>query len=87
MITDLFREGIRQVVLLSSFPLVIAAIVAVIVSILQAATQIQDQTSAFLLRVAAYGGALFFFAPAVSRGAVRFTIICFQAASAVGKGG
>lgn len=87
MMIELFREGIRQVVILATLPLIIAAIVAVFVSIMQAATQIQDQTSAFLIRMVAFGGALFFVAPALSRGAIRFTIFCFQTASVVARGG
>ena len=87
MINDLFREGIRHVVILSAIPLVLAALLSVLVSILQAATQLQEQTSAFLLRLLTYGLALFLVAPAISRGAIRFTIICFQAASEAAKGG
>lgn len=83
---ELFRAGIMQMLVLASLPLVLSAVVSVVVSILQAATQIQEQTSAFLLRVAAYGVALFFVAPAVSRGAIRFTILCFQTASVAARG-
>ena len=85
VVTELFREGVRDFLLIATVPLFISAAISIVVSILQAATQLQEQTATFLIKVGSYGVALFFFAPAIARGAVRFTTYCFQSAAAFAR--
>jgi flagellar biosynthesis protein FliQ len=85
VVTELFREGVRNFLVISTVPLLITAAISIIVSILQAATQLQEQTATFLIKVGSYAVALFFFAPAIARGAVRFTTFCFQSAASFAK--
>lgn len=86
-VTELLREGFRQFVVIASVPLIVSAGVSIVVSLFQAATQLQEQTAPFLIRIVTYGVALFLCAPAIGRGAVRFTVGCFQSAAALARNG
>jgi flagellar biosynthesis protein FliQ len=66
VVTELFREGVRNFLVIATVPL-------------------QEQTATFLIKVGSYAVALFFFAPAIARGAVRFTTFCFQSAASIAK--
>ncbi|WP_158783749.1 type III secretion system export apparatus subunit SctS [Pantoea sp. BAV 3049] len=57
-ILTLFRQAMLLVVLLSAPPLIVAVIVGVIVSLLQAVMQLQDQTLPFAIKLVAVGVAL-----------------------------
>lgn len=50
---DLLRSGILQVVILATPVLLVAMVVGLIVSILQATTSIQEQTLTFVPKIAA----------------------------------
>ena len=54
-ILTLFRQGLMLVVILSAPPLVVAVIAGVIVSLVQAAMQLQDQTLPFCIKLMAVG--------------------------------
>ncbi|AGB84127.1 type III secretion system export apparatus subunit SctS [Serratia rhizosphaerae] len=54
-ILSFFRQAMLLVVLLSAPPLIVAVLVGVITSLLQAAMQLQDQTLPFCLKLVAVG--------------------------------
>jgi len=62
-VVALMNGGIIQILLLSAPVLIIGTIVGLIVSILQATTQIQDQTISFVPKIVAILGALIIFGP------------------------
>jgi type III secretion protein S len=51
----LFREGMLLVVLLSAPPLIVAVVVGVLTSLVQALMQIQDQTLPFGIKLVSVG--------------------------------
>jgi type III secretion protein S len=53
VLTDLTHKALMLVLLLSLPPIVTAAVVGVLVSLVQAVTQIQDQTLSFAFRLVA----------------------------------
>ncbi|HBV90324.1 MAG TPA: EscS/YscS/HrcS family type III secretion system export apparatus protein [Pantoea sp.] len=57
-ILTLFRQGLLLVVILSAPPLLVAVIAGVIISLVQAAMQLQDQTLPFAIKLVAVGIAL-----------------------------
>ena len=54
-ILTLFKQALLLVVMLSAPPLIVAVIVGVIVSLLQAVMQLQDQTLPFAIKLVAVG--------------------------------
>lgn len=52
---NLFRQAMVLVVMLSAPPLVVAVIVGVLISLLQAVMQLQDQTLPFAIKLVAVG--------------------------------
>ncbi|WP_173633357.1 type III secretion system export apparatus subunit SctS [Paramixta manurensis] len=54
----MFKQAMLMVVMLSAPPLVVAVIVGVIVSLLQAVMQLQDQTLPFAIKLVAVGATL-----------------------------
>ncbi|ACT13252.1 type III secretion system export apparatus subunit SctS [Pectobacterium aroidearum] len=57
-IITLFRQAMVMVVLLSAPPLLVAVIVGVLISLLQAVMQLQDQTLPFAVKLISVGLAL-----------------------------
>lgn len=53
VLTDLTHKALMLVLLLSLPPIITAAVVGVVVSLVQAVTQIQDQTLSFAFRLVA----------------------------------
>jgi type III secretion HrpO family protein len=53
ILTDLTHKALVLVLLLSLPPIVVAAVVGILVSLVQAVTQIQDQTLSFAFRLVA----------------------------------
>ncbi|WP_300729761.1 type III secretion system export apparatus subunit SctS [Pseudomonas sp.] len=53
--TLLFKQGMLLVVLLSAPPLIVAVVVGVLTSLIQALMQIQDQTLPFGIKLVAVG--------------------------------
>jgi flagellar biosynthetic protein FliQ len=51
MITDLMKESVYVIAVTSGLPLLLAAIVGLVVSVLQAATQIQEQSVPYVLKL------------------------------------
>lgn len=54
-ILTLFRQAMLLVVLLSAPPLIVAVLVGVVISLVQAAMQLQDQTLPFSIKLVAVG--------------------------------
>jgi len=55
---NFFQQGLMLSILLSAPPLIIAAACGMIVSLLQAVTQIQDQTLPYVVKLVAVGATL-----------------------------
>lgn len=83
---DLAREGLYLVVLLVAPPVGAAVVAGLSVSILQTATQIQEQTVGFAVRMAAVVAALLAAAPWMGAQLVVFTQTAFELIRAVGTG-
>ena len=67
------REGLILVLLLSAPPLIASLVIGFVVGLLQAATQIQDQTLAFVPKLVIVLGVLAATAPVLGTSLVRFT--------------
>ena len=67
------REGLILVLLLSAPPLLASLVIGFVVGLLQAATQIQDQTLAFVPKLVIVLGVLAATAPVLGASLVRFT--------------
>lgn len=52
---NFFQQGLMMAILLSAPPLIIAAACGMVVSLLQAVTQIQDQTLPYVVKLVAVG--------------------------------
>jgi flagellar biosynthetic protein FliQ len=73
------REGLLLVLLLSGPPLVASMVVGFVVSLLQAATQIQDQTLAFVPKLVVVMIVLAAMGPILGASLVRFSQSLFLA--------
>ena len=74
----LFREGLLMVLMLSAGPLLAALITALVVSVFQVATQLQDQTLSFVSKLIAVSLLLAVIAPWMLSQTVRFTHILLE---------
>ncbi len=72
-ITDLLREAIYVMVMIVSVMIVPSLIVGLIVSVFQAATQINEQTLSFLPRLLVTFGTLIVFGPWMANELVEYT--------------
>lgn len=72
-ITDLLREAIYVMVLMVTVIIVPSLIVGLIVSVFQAATQINEQTLSFLPRLLVTFGTLIVFGPWMANELVEYT--------------
>jgi len=81
------REGMLLVLLLAA-PILVAALVAGIISgLLGAFTQIQDPAVSLVPRVAAVGAAIVVFAPSIAHQVVAFADKLWPLITAAGSGG
>ena len=83
---DLAREGLYLVVLLVAPPVGAALVAGLLVSIIQTATQIQEQTVGFAVRMAAVVAALLAAAPWMGAQLIVFTQTAFSMIQSVGSG-
>lgn len=74
VISDIIKDCIVQLLMLSAPVLIIGMVVGLIVSIFQATTSIQDQTLTFVPKIIAIFGALVFFGPWMLLSAKEFTM-------------
>lgn len=75
---EIFREAIMLTFKLALPILLIAMIVGLVIAILQAATQIHEQTISFAPKAVAVGLALFFMAPWMTNEILDFVNFIFE---------
>jgi flagellar biosynthesis protein FliQ len=86
-VVAVLREGMLLVLLLAA-PILVAALVAGIVSgLLGAFTQIQDSAVSLVPRIAAVGAAIVVFAPSIAHQVVAFADKLWPLITAAGSGG
>ena len=77
--TDIGREALEITLILALPMLLTGLFVGVVVSILQAATQIQEQTLSFIPKIIAMLAALYLFMPMLARMLIEYTQGVFKA--------
>jgi flagellar biosynthetic protein FliQ len=70
---SLVRQGVLQIVLLSAPALLVSMAVGLVIAVLQATTQIQEQTLTFVPKIAAILAILVIFGPWMLTTIVEFT--------------
>lgn len=78
-ILQVVREGLYLVLLVSAPPLLVSLVVGLLVSVLQASTQLQDHTLSFVPKLVAVLAALAVAGPWIGQQVVRFTGVLLQA--------
>lgn len=81
---DIGRQAVEMVLMLAAPMLLAALVVGLLVSIFQAATQINEQTMTFVPKIVAVLASLLLFAPWMIRMMTTFTQQIFTAISSVG---
>lgn len=69
-----FGDAVMLSIVLSAIPLATSLAMGLVVSIFQAATQIQEQTLSFVPKIAAVTAALFFVGPWMLKQTVDYTV-------------
>ncbi|OSN03122.1 EscS/YscS/HrcS family type III secretion system export apparatus protein [Lonsdalea britannica] len=77
-ILNLFRQAMVLVVMLSAPPLVVAVIVGVLISLLQAVMQLQDQTLPFAIKLVAVGLVLAMTGRWIGIELIQLTLLAFN---------
>lgn len=83
-VIDIGRNAVKTVLMISSPMLLSGLVVGLLVSIFQAATQINEQTMTFIPKIVAVLVALILFAPWIIRVMLAFTQNVFQGISMLG---
>jgi flagellar biosynthetic protein FliQ len=78
-VVRLLREGLLLVLILSAGPLGTAMIIGLVISILQATTQVQEQTLSFVPKLIGISLVLAIAGPWMMNEIVRFTRLMFDA--------
>ena len=76
--SEMFLQAMFVMTIISSLPLVASVVLGLLVSVLQAATQVQEQTLGFLVKLVAIGVVLFFFGPWLSNNLLEFTVYSLE---------
>ncbi len=71
--TDLIRNALLLVLLISAPMLLIGLVVGILISLLQAVTQIQEQTLTFIPKIAAMVGAAIILMPWIGQRLTEYT--------------
>jgi flagellar biosynthetic protein FliQ len=79
----ILREGILLIVLVSAPPMLVSLVVGLIISILQATTQIQEQTLSFVPKLLAIFVTLAIMGPWMLRQTVQFASALLEAIAQV----
>ncbi|HSP00625.1 MAG TPA: flagellar biosynthesis protein FliQ [Thioalkalivibrio sp.] len=82
---DIGRQAVEMVLLLAAPMLLAGLVIGLMVSIFQAATQINEQTLTFVTKIVAVLSALLFFAPWMIRMMTTFTQEIITAIATVGS--
>jgi flagellar biosynthetic protein FliQ len=77
-ILRILREGLLLVVILSAAPMLASMLVGLIVSVLQATTQIQEQTLSFVPKLIAVFVTIALLGPWMLNQAVRFSVTVLE---------
>ncbi len=77
-IIRILREGLMLILLLSAGPMAVSMLIGLVVSILQATTQIQDQTLSFVPKLAGVFLTVAILGPWILAQAVQFTVVLFE---------
>jgi type III secretion protein S len=85
-ISSLSYQALLLILILSGPPIIISTILGLIVAIFQAATQIQEQTLSFTVKLFAVVFTVIFLGGWLSTAILQFTHSVFQAISQVGTG-
>lgn len=83
-VIDIGREAVKTVLLISAPMLLAGLVVGLLVSIFQAATQINEQTMTFIPKIVAVLVALILFAPWIIRMMLAFTNNIFHSITLLG---
>jgi flagellar biosynthetic protein FliQ len=83
LVLRVVREGLLLVLLVSAPPLLASVLVGFVVGALQAATQLQDQTIAFVPKLVVVLGILVAMGPVLGTQLLRFTEAVFLAIPSV----
>jgi flagellar biosynthetic protein FliQ len=78
-IIRILREGLVLALLLSSGPLAVAMVTGLVISLLQATTQVQESTLSFVPKLLAVSAALVILGPWMLDQSVRFIRLLFEA--------
>lgn len=84
LITRVVREGLLLVLLVSAPPLLVSMLVGVLTGVVQAATQIQDQSLGFVPKLIAVVLCIVALGPLLGAQVLRFTQALLQAIPLVG---
>ena len=76
-VTDLIRKAVETILLLSAPMLLVGLVVGLLVSIFQAATQINEQTMTFIPKIVAVFVTMLIFAPWLIKIMLAFTTDIF----------
>lgn len=83
---NLFKQGMILVVLLTAPPLIVAVVVGVLTSLVQALMQVQDQTLPFGLKLLAVGVTLAMTGRWIGVELIQLTNMAFNMIAQTGKG-
>jgi type III secretion protein S len=83
---NLFKQGMILVVLLTAPPLIVAVVVGVLISLVQALMQVQDQTLPFGLKLLAVGVTLAMTGRWIGVELIQLTNMAFNMIAQTGKG-
>ncbi|MBQ9947011.1 MAG: flagellar biosynthesis protein FliQ [Oscillospiraceae bacterium] len=78
LVMEIFREAVMLAFKLALPVLLVAMIVGLVIAILQAATQIHEQTISFAPKAVAVGLTLFFMAPWMTSECIDFVNFIFE---------
>lgn len=82
-ITRILREGLLLVLLLSAGPMLASMLIGLVVSILQATTQIQEQTLSYVPKLAGVFLTIAIMGPWILAQAAKFTVTLMDSISLV----
>jgi flagellar biosynthesis protein FliQ len=77
-IVRILREGLMLILILSAGPMLTSMLVGLVVSILQATTQIQDQTLSYVPKLAAVFLTIAIIGPWLLAQSVQFTVVLME---------
>lgn len=81
----IFKQGLWLIIILSAPPLIIATVLGLVVSIVQALTQIQEQTVSYVVKLVAVGVVLALTGQWIGGELIILTVRCLDQISNVGR--